>query len=124
MKRGCLIALLVFVVISVLAAGALYGVHRRYCGNVKFNRQQWIALAGKGGMDNPRQRMVKDLRQRYLKPGMTRQEVRHLLGKPDFDSLSKDVDSYFIGADGFDGMSLDVRYDQAGHVIRSDVVQH
>ncbi len=102
------------IIALVLAAGALYGVHRRYYGNTYFNRQQWIGLANKGGADNTRQRMVKDLRRRYLRLGMTRQQVRHLLGKPDLDSLSKDTDSYLI--DNANGVSLDVRYDKAGCV--------
>jgi len=80
MKRGCLIGLLVLVVVSVLAAVTVYGVHRRYYGNIKFNGTVWRSLANKGGTDNPRQRMYRDLLQRYLKPGMTRQQVRRLLG--------------------------------------------
>lgn len=124
MKRGCLIGSLVVIISLVLAAGALYGVHRRYYGNTYFNRQHWIGLANKGGVDNPRQRMVKDLRRRYLKPGMTRQQVRHLLGKPDYGRLSSDADSYFIGADGIDGISLDVRYDRVGRLVRSEIVGH
>ena len=119
MKRGCLIALAVVVVIAVLAAGVLYGVHRRYYGNVKFDRQQWIALANKGG---PRQRMVKDLRQRYLNVGMTRDEVRRLLGKPDSDSLSEDEDSYFLGSDSGEGTFLHVQYGQRGRVVGTEVV--
>jgi hypothetical protein len=125
MKRGCIIALAVFALASILAAGVLYGIHRRYYGNIKFNRQQWIASADRGA-DNPRLRMYKDLQQRYLRKGMTRQEVRHLLGKPDYDSSSKDVDSYFLGVLGLmsvDATILEVHYDKADRVVSTAVTE-
>lgn len=105
---------------------ALYGVHRRHYGNIKFSGTVWRSLAGKWDKDSPRQRMVKDLRQRYLKPGMTRQQVRQLLGKPDYDSHDKDVDSYFLGVWGFmsvDATVLEVEYDKAGRMVRTKVVE-
>lgn len=127
MKRGCTIGLVALLLIGLVAAVVLYGVHRRYYGNIRFNGTVWRRLANQGGMGNPRQRMVKDLRQRYLRNGMTRQEIRQLLGKPDYGSFSKDVDSYFIGVLGFmsvDASTLDIRYDSAGRVARSKIVEH
>lgn len=127
MKRGCLTGIVVLLAICVVAAGVLYGIHRRYYGDIKFNGTVWRSLANKGGTDNPRQRMYKDLLQRHLDPGMTRQEVRRLLGKPDYDSLEKDVDSYFIGVMGamsVDATVLEVHYDQKGRLVRTKVVEH
>jgi len=126
MKRGCLTALVVALVIAVLAAGVLYGVHRRYYGNIAFNRQQWMALANDYRRDNPRQRMHNDLLQRYLRNGMTRQQVRHLLGKPDYDSHSNDVDTYFLGVWGLmsvDATLLKVQYDEKDRVVRTEVAE-
>ena len=113
--------------IAVLGAGVLYAVHRRHCGNIRFDRARWIAVAGQGGVRNPRQRMVKDLMRRYLRNGMTKHEVRQLLGKPDYDSLYRDTDSYFIGVIGclsVDASTLDVHYDKAGKVSRTQVLEH
>lgn len=127
MKRACYSSALVFVVFVILAAVVLYGAHRRHYGNIKFSGTVWRSLAGKGRMDNPRQRMVKDLRARYLKPGMTRQQVRQLLGKPDYGSHEREVDSYFLGVWGFmsvDATVLEVRYDKAGRVVSTDVAEH
>jgi hypothetical protein len=73
-------------------------------GNRPFDRATW--LQHNGPLDPVRGQMSLDLLRHYLKPGMSRREVRRLLGAPDFFGNST---TYTIGAaPGFPGGEIDL----------------
>ncbi len=95
----------------------------------KFDQKLW-AQASVETQDNPRGRMVVDLLEHYLKPGMPEAAVERLLGAPN----SKQTPEYFalkatgtiwcysVGAwSGFrmDGDVLAVHFDTRGNLVRA-----
>jgi hypothetical protein len=48
-----------------------------------FDKKKWKAMHGSLATQNPRVRMVSDLKANYLKPGMSQSEVEALLGYAD-----------------------------------------
>jgi hypothetical protein len=48
-----------------------------------FDQQTWKAMHGSLVIQNPRTKMVEDLKTNYLKTGMSQSEVETLLGKAD-----------------------------------------
>jgi hypothetical protein len=48
-----------------------------------FDQQAWKAMHGSLVIQNPRTKMVEDLKTNYLKTGMSQSEVEALLGKAD-----------------------------------------
>ena len=92
----------------------------------KFNRYLWHQYSSDDNPDNPRASMVSDLRWQYLDKGMTRTEVKELLGTPDFERRD-DLYSYNLGMwSGFriDYDSLDIHFDSNGRLINVRRVQH
>jgi len=95
-----------------------------------FDRGIWLSAARNDDMRNPRGPMAEDLRRHYLRNGMTREQVRRLLGKPDnseYDEQQGKVDHYFLGAWGFisiDGDLFIVHYDKSGRLISTEIYSH
>lgn len=90
-----------------------------------FNQTLWQKLDGSLDPDNPRGSMVLDLKQRYLKKGVSRSYVISLLGEPDCENTDE-ILSYNLGMwSGFriDYDSLDIRFED-GLLVESYCVQH
>lgn len=93
----------------------------------QFSRDVWVSSADIEH-DNPRLHMAVDVRDRVIRPGMSRSDVVRLLGKP--DSGMKDVEyfmpgihemmEYYLGYSGhqfaIDPDFLTVYLDKSGHV--------
>ena len=84
---------------------------------IPFDRKVWLAYE-KNKDGNIRKRMFHDLRRRHLRPGMSRNEVLRLLGKPtreDGDHLD-----YYLGPDALDidTNELILELDASGCVVR------
>ncbi len=96
-------------------------------GDRGFDPSLWRSEARTTDRDSPRGRMVGDIRDRVVRPGMTRAEVRTLLGVPDWESARPDEDHWRIGMwTGFrmDEDTLLVRYAPDDRVRDVHVVQH
>lgn len=92
----------------------------------RFDQTIWIENADSMEPDNPRGRMVTDLRRRLLKNHPTEAEVVELLGEPDVDRSAGFL-SYNIGMwSGFriDYDTLDVHFGKDGRVEEVKVIQH
>lgn len=90
--------------------------------NKRFDQKAWTANPVNSGKDNNlRLEMSEDLMKRYLKKGMTRQQARKLLGKPDFSnsycSGKNECEGYHLGE-----YVLTLDFDSAGKLIKTDIV--
>lgn len=74
-----------------------------------------------GGCNKPRERMWRAVRDEVLKPGMTRDEVRAILGEP--DSEVRRTWYYDLGGGLIDPEYLAVFFDEAGRLTGSDFTQ-
>ena len=81
-KRAVHITVLVLVVI--LAPLSLWMMHRDK-GWDKFDRDQWEvgASAMLETERGSRRRMIEDLTRKHLRPGITRKQIKELLGRPE-----------------------------------------
>ncbi len=112
-----------------LLVGTLFAVFSRADKQSRFDRAVWISRPELEGSDTPRSRMVSDVMHRYLKPGMSRQQVRELLGKPDSTSQF-DTENHregyglgHIGAFGIDPSILVLQYDVSGKLKEAHVIE-
>jgi hypothetical protein len=97
---GLLIVLLALVVVALRATSPTQP------GNRPFDRVSW--LRHRGPLNPVRGQMSLDLIRNHLRAGMTRAQVRALLGAPD---VLGDSDTYTIGAaPGFLGGEIDLRF--------------
>ena len=123
--KPVLIACVVLVAVTLLYAfnttSGIMPVFQR-----RFDRDKWVASAKFPSPDNPRGRMVLDLKVRYLRKGLTPAEVIALLGPP--EHKIGDIEySYQLGMwTGFrmDYDTLDVRFSGSGGLTDARVVQH
>jgi hypothetical protein len=103
-----------------------------------FDQPTWLSSTA-SEFDNPRGRMCGDLRCRYLRRGMRREELTRLLGKPDGVVGQKEVGvlsspesetayqayRYFIGmCDSIDEWSLDIGFDRDGQLTNTWLTQY
>jgi hypothetical protein len=93
-----------------------------------FDEQIWLAPPTKGAQGRCyRGGMAGDIKNRVMKPGMTRSEVERLLGQPDA-SLSKPTEyRYVLGlCSGFrvDLDDLHVYFSSDGKLERVAIIQH
>lgn len=91
-----------------------------------FDRAVWHKFHNNHEPDNPRASMSKDLRRRYLRQGLTKQEVVKLLGEPDMNK-SDNMYEYNLGMwSGFriDYDGLQIHFDAEGRLSYVQCVQH
>ncbi|MCP3142458.1 hypothetical protein [Pyxidicoccus xibeiensis] len=84
-----------------------------------FDSEQWKAQKGSGARNNPRVGMVVDLQRKHTLEGMSRDDVRKLLGEPDRQHGTSEV--YELGASPF-GPSYEsfvIDYDAGGKVTQA-----
>jgi hypothetical protein len=106
--------------IIVLAPLSVWMLHRDR-GWDKFDKNQW-EVGGSALLENEtgcRKRMVQDLMERYLKPGMTRRRVRELLGPPDFVESSPLYEYQVARNTGFR-----IAFDRDGYYTSAAVVRY
>lgn len=92
--------------------------------DARFEEQQWVSAVTAEDGQNPRGLMAEDLRKRFLHRGMSRREVRALLGDPDNSAWDErtGVDRYFLGHWGpmsIDGDYLIIHYDKYDFRLRA-----
>ena len=70
--------------------------------NAQFDTQKWISESKKDPEENQRWAMTQDV-ERFVKPGMTREEVLKILGNPGSSRDTPDgvIDGYFLGVPTF-----------------------
>ena len=90
--------------------------------NKSFNQKAWLANPVNSVKNNNlRLEMSEDLIKNHLKKGMTQQQTRKLLGKPDslnsYCSDKSDCDDYYLGE-----YVLLLTFDSAGKLIKTDIV--
>jgi hypothetical protein len=121
---GCLCTTVAIIAIALLG---YYGMWIQPFSNAKFDRAIWLK-AKSDDFHNPRGPMTMDLRRNHLHHGMTRQQVRSLLGPPDCHvSHDPSMDSYWLGAWGgfqMDSQSLDIYYNPSGNMCSSYITDH
>jgi hypothetical protein len=87
-----------------------------------FDSGKWKALRNSKERDNPRARMVGELKQQ-LRPGMTQDEVVTLLGEPEIKEGARYI--YAIGASAF-GVDYEyfvVEFDTSGKLLRHSITR-
>ncbi|MBW4576046.1 MAG: outer membrane protein assembly factor BamE [Aphanothece sp. CMT-3BRIN-NPC111] len=112
------ISWLIFFTISVVIF--LSSCDNNIFDNKPFNQKAWIENPFNKD-SNVRIEMSEDLLKNHLKIGMTRQQVRKLLGKPD------SVDSYSGGSSNYDNYYLGeytflLRFDRASKLVDKEIV--
>ena len=90
--------------------------------DIPFDREAWLSYEVYSE-DTTRMRMCSDLCKHYLKPGMTRNGVRKLLGKPDSDDVTEW--HYDVGPEWLriDRTILCIQFDNFGKVMGFRVTQ-
>lgn len=78
-----------------------------------FDSDAWKAQRGVGARENTRATLVPAL-SRSLRKGMTREEVRQLLGEPDARTEKADIYRMGIAPFGIDQESYQILYDAQG----------
>ena len=86
-----------------------------------FDAEIWRAQHGSEALEqeNPRSAMLPALLREHLEPGATRDEIRTLLGPPQFESEGKDV--YALGRSpmGVSDEQLAISYDEDEGLVRA-----
>ncbi|HTF90854.1 MAG TPA: hypothetical protein VK843_20710 [Planctomycetota bacterium] len=95
----------------------------------RFDREEWIWLAGENRPIEARRTMVDDLTAKYLRPGLTHLEVVQLLGPPDWNDSAKclyTIDEHFpAAADQYTSFaSLELDFDTAGTLQSFQLVEN
>jgi len=82
-----------------------------------FDAALWRAQHGSDARDNPRSGLVPALEREVLRKGMSREEVREILGPPEGETPQRDV--YELGASpvGVDYEQYVIEYDEEGKVL-------
>lgn len=102
---------------ALLTALGVYRVSTQQTG--AFDAETWKAQRGSGARKNPRIGMVVDLQRKHSLEGMSRDDVRKLLGEPDQREGTSEV--YELGASPF-GPSYEyfvLDYDAGGKVTQA-----
>ena len=92
----------------------------------KFNATEWKEFHESHDYDNPRGTMAYHLRDKVLTKGMKRNEVKAILGEPDY-SEGRNVLKYNLGMwSGFriDYDSFDIYFDTTEKLTHIEIVQH
>jgi hypothetical protein len=128
---GAAAALLLLLVLGLVYGRAAYTLLHRPFNDRTFDRSVWIGVAGVPLERNPRGPMTEDLRRRFLHEGMSRREVRALLGQPDNgpypEATTAIEDHYFLGHWGemsIDGDYLIIHYDKRRRLVSTEIYQH
>jgi outer membrane protein assembly factor BamE (lipoprotein component of BamABCDE complex) len=93
----------------------------------RFDKATWLENDN-SNHDNPRFGMVEDIRNNYLKLGMTKKEVVDLLGLPQYDTTQSAFEyQYKIGSNP--GMHIDpyfliIDFDSKGQFFNSRIEEH
>ena len=106
--------------VLVLAPASVWLLHRDK-GWEPFNKKQWD-VGGSALRETEvgsRKRMVKDLMERHLKPGITRRQIRELLGPPDFVESNPMYEYQVAKHTGFR-----LAFDRAGYLTSTAVVRY
>ena len=106
--------------VLVLAPASVWLLHRDK-GWEPFNKKQWD-VGGSALLETEvgcRKRMVKDLMERHLKSGITRRQVRNLLGPPDFVESNPMYEYQVAKNTGFR-----LAFDRAGYLTSAAVVRY
>lgn len=132
LKRKIAVALsavMVIVVALVLVIAYELGLLGSPFDDKIFVRSEWLASAHNCEMRNPRGRMAEDLISNHLRIGMSKSDVRKLLGKSnnsEYDE-TQNTDYYFLGGWGFmsiDGDYLIIRYNNAYQIKSTEIYVH
>jgi hypothetical protein len=104
----------------VMLVGAV--VYRAYIPRNAFEPAVWQAQHGRDVPDNPRAGMVGAIEQ-LLSPGMTRAEVEALLGEPEQRSGESYIYDVGGSAGGADYAYFVVEFNEAGRVVRYELMR-
>ena len=110
--------------IRILFIAAIITGCSMFYNSDKFDRDVWLSNNDMTDTWNPRSKMTKDLLENHLKPGMTRDSILAMLGKPYFDGIEnrlpkglKIPDSLSLGIDSvglaslFDSVDFQKKHD-------------
>jgi len=120
-----------FVLLAAAAFGPfVYDMHHNPFNAEQFDQSQWMHAARDGAGESPRGPMAEDLRRRLLRKGMSKDEVRRLLGKSDnseADEAAGHQDTYYLGhwsSLSIDGDALLIHYDKRGKIVATEIFTH
>jgi hypothetical protein len=82
-----------------------------------FDQKKWKAMHGSLAARNPRVKMLSDLKENYLKPGMSQSEVEALLGHADRIKHHHYLYRLGMGELSIDYSYLTLIYDDTGRLM-------
>jgi DNA-directed RNA polymerase subunit RPC12/RpoP len=97
--------LLLIIILAAIAPPIFHGNRRQ------FDRVVWQSHTNDPSPENPRSQMLGDLQRQHLRIGMTKQQVHHLLGSPEQQTVTTDI--YRVGEMGLfssDPAFMELRY--------------
>jgi len=115
-----------FVIFAVQVFPLLYFLFNDPLNDREFDATLWREQQDSFATDNPRGQMVYHLRESILEPGMSKDQIRLILGEPDYAEEAY-VFKYNLGRwTGWqrDFNSLDLHFDEGGHLRRIEITQH
>ena len=134
MKRTLLIvgavAALLLLLLGLVYGPTIYSLLRNPFNDRTFDRSVWIEAASGPEVRNPRGPMAEDLRARFLHRGMSKRDVRALLGESSNSQYEEEMgveDHYFLGHWGemsIDGDYLIIHYDKRRRLVSTEIYQH
>lgn len=88
----------------------------------RFDAKLWQAQHNSTAFDNPRAGQIESLQRDHMRAGMSRADVRALLGEP--EASTPGMDRYALGVAplGIDPQTYVIRYDDSGRVAGFKVV--
>jgi len=118
------------VAIAVISLGVFvyifYELFNNPFNDRRFQEEEWKEFHESLDPDNPRGQMAYHLRDKVLEEGMSIEEVRSLLGEPDYAETDHSL-QYNLGMwSGFriDYDSFDIYFDEDGRFTHVEIVQH
>lgn len=91
-------------------------------GSERYDPVRWMAPASHQTSECQRGEMVRDIRQRLLRPGMRQSEVLQLLGRPAWEETGQV--EYELGKCLFVIHGLRLYFDSDQRLVHSAIVQH
>ncbi|HEY3327236.1 MAG TPA: hypothetical protein VGK14_08685 [Novimethylophilus sp.] len=113
----------VFTVVVTVVFFAWWAMRERFVfGHDAFDQVRWASSAANGSAACDRGKMVRDLRERLLRPGISKPEATMLLGRPAWEEPAQI--EYELGVCQWVVHGLRLYFDSNGRLTHTAIVQH
>jgi hypothetical protein len=127
LKKAVITIGIFFLTIAVLLGAFVWWASVGVFSTSRFDKAEWLThVPQEREITCYRGGMARDIKNRLLTPGMTKQEVEALLGPPDNNHKPQELE-YTLGmCSGFriDHDGLIIRFSTEGRLINAYIVQH